>query len=139
MKALDAAILAALRSVLANVHDGEAPADDTGKVVTSPLPYVVYYSDIGFDGARRQSGDAGQREVSPQVTYVGGSRDQAKWAGQRARAVLADQWLTVAGEKVQLRATDSMRVRRDDDVRRPDGGSLFYGVDQYAVTTLIPH
>lgn len=139
MRVVDAAVLTALRSVLANVHDGDVPVDSSGQVVTSPLPYVVFYSAVGTDEGRRASGEAGLREVAFQYTYVGGTRDQAKWAGEKARGVLGDQWLTVDGRQVFVRVTDSQLVRRDDDAARPDGGPLFYGVDVCAVTVALTH
>lgn len=132
MNTVDDVVLELLEAVLAHVHDGQVPVDDSdSNVVTSALPYVVYYSNLGDDDTRRYSGRATRREVTFQITYVGGTREQAKWAGQRARGALADRRLWPEGPRMRL--AESQRVLPDNDARQPDGGSLFYGADQYAV------
>lgn len=137
MRTVDIAVLTKLRTVLANVHDGQVPVDESdSNVVTSAMPYVVYYSDVGLDDTRRLSGHATKRETSFQVTYVGETRDQAKWAGEQARAQLADSSLGLPGGG-RMRVADSQRVVRDNDARLPGGGRLFYGVDVYSVRTPI--
>lgn len=136
MRTVDDAVLASLRTVLTNVHDGQVPTSSSDPdIVTATLPYVVYYSNVGDDIMRRRSGRAGKRDVSFQVTYVGGNRSQAKWAGERARARLADKPLSPGGPRIRF--AESQRVLRDNDATQPDGGRLFYGVDLYSVSVPI--
>jgi hypothetical protein len=134
VRAVDAAVLAKLTATGLTVHDGRVETDDTGKVVLSPLPYVVFYSSLGRDGARRQGGNA-RRLVPFRLVFVGATREQAKWTGEKADAALTDRVVTVDGrEHIVERFDNSGEVRRDDDVVRPDGGPLFYGSDQYGIT-----
>lgn len=146
MRFVDDVVLGLLRAALPpvmhngqlepRVHDGKVPvADSDAKVVTAALPYIAYFSNLGDDANRRLSGSNGRRSVFFQVTYVGEDRNQAKAAGERARAVLADRRLPIEGRRSWLcRLDESQRIRRDDDAARPDGSPLFYGVDTYAVS-----
>lgn len=117
------------------VHDGYVPVSEKDpKIVTATLPYLAYFSSLGDDSNRRVSGQNGRRSVFFQVTYVGEDRAQAKWAGERQRAALADRVITVPGRKSwRILLGESQRIRRDDDAARPDGSPLFYGVDLYSV------
>lgn len=137
---MDNVVLAILEGTGVDVNDGIVDADNSGNVVTHPLPYFVYYSSIGDDDNVRLSGRKGRRSVFFSVTYVGETRDQAKAAGERARGVLQGKRLVIPGHKSWLcQLQESQRVRRDDDAIRPDGSPLFYGVDNYAVSiTLTP-
>lgn len=142
MRIVDDVILGLLRVAVPpatngkpRVHDGFVPVSDKdARVITADLPYVVFYSSVGADSNRRVSGQNGRRSVFFQVTYVGEDRAQAKWAGERQRAALADQVITVPGHKSwRVLLDESQRIRRDDDAARPDGTPLFYGVDTYSV------
>lgn len=141
MRIVDEVILGLLEAAVPplngnpRVHDGFVPVSDTdAKVVTAVLPYLAYYSSVGDDSNRRVSGQNGRRSVFFQVTYVGEDRAQAKWAGERQRAALADKVITVPGRKSwRVLLGESQRIRRDDDAARPDGSPLFYGVDLYSV------
>ncbi len=138
MRIVDDAVLAVLREVLPDVstgtrvHDGEVRANNTTKVVTYPLPYVVYTSNFGADETRRLAGAKSRRSVFFSCMFVGESREQVKWAQGRVRDRIADKRLQIPDHKtwpVELMA--SQRIRRDDDAIRPDGSPLFYGVDEY--------
>lgn len=126
------------------VHDGRVDVDNDTNVVSFDLPYVVFHSSLGDDPAsesnERLIGIRGRRSVFFTVTYVGGDRHQAKWAGQEVRDQLAGHRLVVLGHRVwPISVEESQRVRRDDDAIQPDGAPLFYGVDNYAVSiTLAP-
>lgn len=116
------------------VHDGSVDADETTKVISVPLPYVVFFSADDDESDERFSGNVAAGEVQFQVNYVGDSREQAKRAGKRARACLSRKRITVNGKRSGLiHLDDSMIVRRDDVFTRPGGGPLFYGVDLYSV------
>lgn len=127
----DDALLALLRAVPnLNVHDGFVPADETDKVISVPLPYVVFYSTTGYDNDARQCGDVAGRVVEFQLTGVGGDRQQAKAALEKARGALSRKRLD--GSLIR-HSDDNQPVRRDDDYTRPGNKPLFYGVDRYAV------
>jgi hypothetical protein len=113
-----------------NVHDGYVDVDETAMVISVPLPYVVFYSTPGYDRDDRQDGRVNGRVVEFQVTGVGGTREQAKWALDKARGALSRQRL---GDALIRRSDDNQYVRRDDDYTRPGGEPLFYGVDRYGV------
>jgi hypothetical protein len=127
----DAELLSMLRAVPnLNVHDGFVDVDETAKVISVPLPYIVFYSTPGYDNDERYAGVVGGRVVEFQLTGVGESREQAKAALEKARTALSRERL---GRNRIRRSDDNMAVRRDDDYTRPGGGPLFYGVDRYAV------
>jgi hypothetical protein len=111
--------------------DGGGFANDQS---TGPFtPYIVLYSGIVpiIDGpvADPYADTVGEY----QVTSVGCTASQARWAADKARAALiAAQGVTVAGRSVQLIAwTGGQPVTRDDDVVPP----LFYAVDLYEVSS----
>lgn len=134
MRAVDTDILAKLATTGLDVFDGlMLPAGTT--VVTYDLPYAVYYSSGGDYHNPRLSGHSGRSSVFFSVTYVGETREQAKWAGEKIRAALYRKRVEVAGVRSWLISLEeSQRVRRDDDAIRPDGKPLFYGVDNFAVS-----
>lgn len=156
MIVVDDAILAFLRSddVIAgnspvdddnrNVYDGQLvpprPPGAPPQVVTFELPYLVYMSSVGADDNPRLAGRRVRRSVFFQLTYVGTSREQAKWLGERARDLLEFHRLEVEGyppdKQWKVRCEESQRVWRDDDAVQPDGAPLYYGVDQYAVSLM---
>lgn len=140
MRVVDTAVLGVLEDANLNVHDGLVSADNSSNVVTYDLPYVVYYSSVGDDDNRRLSGRKARRSVFFSVTYVGLTREQAKWAGEKVRAALQGQRLTIPGHRSWLcDLQESQRVRRDDDAIRPNGAPLFYGVDNYALSITQTH
>lgn len=118
-----------------NVYDGYVDADETEKVISVPLPYVVYYSSPGYDDDERFTGNVYRRVHEFQLTGVGSTREQAQWALDKARAVLNRKKLD--GSQIR-RSDDNQFVRRDDDYTRPGGGPLFFGVDRYGVAILSP-
>lgn len=140
MRVVDDAVLAALEATGVDVNDGFVDTDNTGNVVTYPLPYLVYYSSVGIDDSPRFTGRKARRSVFFSITYIGLDRNQAKWAGEKARAALADQRIAVQGYRTFLcELLESQRVRRDDDAVRPNGEPLYYGVDNYALAITQTH
>ena len=114
------------------VHHGLVVADNSTKVVSYALPYVVYSSNYGSEETRRLAGRRTRRSVFMSLMFVGESPEQVKWAQQRVRDSFADRRIEIPGHKtwpVELMA--SQRIRRDDDALRPDGSPLFYAVDEY--------
>ena len=144
MRAVDDVVLARLNA-LENmvVHDGEMELPPEGvarKVVAYKTPYAVYYSSVGDDDRARLTGRRARRSVFFSIVYVGQDRNQAKACGERIRESLQDKRIAVPGHKVWLcQLQESQRVRRDDEVVRPDGSPLFYGVDNYALPITLVH
>lgn len=124
--------LLALLNAIANLdaYDGFVEADETEKVISVPLPYVVFYSTPGYDNDERLCGGVGGRVLEFSVTGVGVDRWQAKWALDQARSVLNRRRLN--GNLIR-RSEDNESVRREDTYTRPGGDPLFYGIDKYAV------
>lgn len=129
------AVLALLEAVPnLNVHDGVVEVDETAKVVIVALPYVVFSSGMGEDADERLGGRPGLRVVPFSVFYAGGSPEQARWAGARARAALSRKRVTVDGRESGLIVLrESSDMRRDDDYTSPGGGPIFYATDKYVV------
>jgi len=135
----DDALLALLRGALpaTDVHDGYVDADEAAKVIAVHLPYVVFYAGLGDDIDERLGGRNGGTVTDFQTTYVGSTREQARWAREKARTALSRKRVTVDGrESGLIKRVASSVIRRDDDFTRPGGGPLFYGVDQYEVGSL---
>lgn len=128
-------VLAQLRTApYLTVHDGTVPVDDAdAKVVTSALPYVVYFGTLPLPESEDLCGSVTKRTPSFQVTYVGATPEQAEAAGERAQSVLDFQFITVDGQLVQVIPTDAMWLDRDDNHVRPGGGELFHGVLRYDI------
>lgn len=112
------------------VYDGFVDADETLKVISVPLPYLVFYSTPGRDRDERQGGQVGGRVLEFRITAVGVDRRQAKWILDKARGVLSRKRLN--GNLI-MRSDDNLSVRREDVYTMPGGDPLFYGVDKYAV------
>ena len=117
------------------VYDGLTdPPSREIVVVQRELPYAVYFSNIGAPNARRLTGRDVGRVVFWSIIFVGGTREQAKWAGERIRNAIEGVRPVVPDHKVGLVETQmSQRVRRDDDAIHADGSPLFYGIDDYAL------
>ena len=147
MRAVDDAVLAVLRTSGIDVYDGGAKAspitaaelDSEGrKLVPYKLPYLVYYSTIGDVATARLTGRRTRQAVYFSLNFIGADRNQAKWAGEAARALLEGQRIPIPGHKSWLCRLDvSTRIFRDDDAVRPDGSPLFYGRDDYALSVTI--
>lgn len=138
MRAADEAILDLLATTGIDVNPWIVDADNTTNVVTYPVPYLVYESSVGDDehkSTARMSGPGDKRSVFFSLAYVGETGNQAKWAGELARAALRRQRVTGTGIRASglIRLEESQRVRRDDDAIRPDGTPLYRGVDLYSV------
>lgn len=139
MRAVDDVLLARLRATGVTIHDSEAQVSTKtpeGKyVVTYPLPYAVYRSNLGDNDNLRLSGRKRRTSVYFDLVVVGLDRNQVKWAGEKLRAVLIGKRIEVPGYKSFLCDLDeSQRIWRDDDSVRPDGGPLFYAVDMFAMS-----
>src|SRR5690349_18558244 len=133
----DATVLTALDAVPnLNVHDGYvADSDPDDQIITADLPYVVVYR-FGDDAepGDAMSGTSGAHLSRFQVTAVGETPEQARWAAEKARAVLDRKHLTfAAGSRLVRHDGTSLAVVRDDTWTRPGGLPLFSGVDRYAV------
>lgn len=134
MRVVDNAIIARIQGAGLTVHDGIVTVDTKTKKVLYTLPFVVYYGSLGIEEAPRLSGRRRQRTVGFMATYVGESREQAKWAGEKVRGALSGVRLSIPGYKVGLiELVTSPWVWRDDDMLRPDGQPVFYGRDTYEV------
>lgn len=143
MRAVDDVVLARLIGAGVDIHDGDLALDeDDGdkKVVTYDVPYAVYFSNVGDDDRPRLTGRRARRSVFFSITFVGVDRNQTKALGERIRAQLQDRKIEVPGHQTWLcQLQESQRIRRDDEVVRPDGSSLFYGVDNYALPITLTH
>lgn len=139
MRAVDTVVLARLAALPFDVHDGDydgRPTAGPPYVVETALPYGMFYSSVGDDDedTRRLSGLPSRDSVFWSITYVGLSREQAKYAGEKIRGRFRRWRPIVSGYRCELvQVLESQRVRRDDDAVNPDGKPLFYGVDNYAV------
>lgn len=115
------AFVALLEDAGLTVYRGEADDDPT-------LPYVVLFTDTGRrSGERPAVSDV--IDMLGQVTAVGRSDWQAKWAAGKARDALVDVRPVIAGRACdRIKHPVSRPVERDDD---DPAERLFYGVDQY--------
>lgn len=139
MRAVDEVILATARATGVNIYDGDM-VPVKSKTVDYPIPYAVFFSSVGDDGNARLSGRDARRSVPFSFTFVGVSREQAKWAGERLHGALHKKRLVVPGHRTWLcKIEESQRIRRDDDAIRPDGSPLFYGVMQGALSIALKH
>lgn len=133
----DATVLALLNAVAnLNVWDGHVEDSDADlSVISADLPYVVFWGGYDDDTPGDSlAGTSGAHLTEFRVTAVGGTREQAKWAGEQARAVLNRKRVTfVAGSRFVRCTENSGYVTRDDTWTRPDGAPLFSGIDQYEV------
>lgn len=112
------------------VYDGYVDADETAKIISVSLPYVVFYSTPGYDRDERAGGQVGGRVLEFTITGVGMNRDQAKRVLDNARDMLSRKRLNT---NLIIRQPDNQPVRREDTYTRPGGRPLFYGIDKYAV------
>lgn len=113
-----------------SVYQGFPAVDTMAKVISLPLPYLVYVTSPGYDRDERFSGSVNGRVLDFQLTGVGQSEKQAKFVLDEARKVLNRRRL---GGSLIKRSFDNALVRRDDDYTRTGGLPIFYGVDRYSV------
>ena len=105
--------------------------------ITYDVPFAYYTSAVGDDDNPRLTGRKVRRSVPFYLTYVGATLEQTKAAGERLRLKLQRHRLVIPDVRswpIQLEV--SQRVRRDDNVMRPDGSPLYYGTDEYAVSIM---
>ena len=144
MRVVDNAILAILDAAGVDIHDGEMELPDapdaTRRVVSYPMPYAVYRSNVGLDDNRRLCGRSGRRSTFFTLTYVGLDRNQTKWLGEKIRDLLQEQNIPIPGHRAWFcRLEASQRIWRDDEAARPDGSPIYYGVDEYALSITLTH
>lgn len=110
-----------------------------GQVVLSyPVPFATYTSSVGDDDNYRLSGRKTRRSVFFTFTYAGTTLQQAKWAGEKLRLKLQRTRPVIVGRRLwPIDLQQSQRIRRDDNVMRPDGSPLYYGIDDYAVSIVL--
>lgn len=128
-----------IRDAGVTLYDGMSlapPKVGEPRVITEPVPFAVFYGSLGYDDrGEHRNGYPSRRSVYWSVIYVGLSRDQALWVGERQREALRGKALIVPGHKSwRVSVESSQVVRRDDDAIRPDGKPLFYGTDEYAAS-----
>jgi hypothetical protein len=133
----DAVVLTALDAVAnLNIWDSHVEDSDPSEmVITAALPYVVFYgfSDDVSPGDSL-AGSSGAHLSAFQVTAVGETREQARWAAEKARGALDRQRLTFAsGSRLVRHNGDMQPIVRDDTWTRPGGEPLFSAVDRYNV------
>lgn len=130
----DAAIVALIEATGVNTHVGYVTDSDAStKTVSAPLPYAVYFGSPGSPINPRLGGTRGRAQAM-QVTCVGMTHEQAKWAGDKVEAALDGARVILDGRSRRIsRSDESPFVRRDDDWTRPDGGPLFMDVRRYVV------
>lgn len=117
-----------------NVHDGSVDVDETEKVILVDLPYVVLSTGLGEDADERTGGRPGLRAVPFGISYVGETREQARWAGERARAAVSRRRITVDGRESGLIVLlESSEIYPDANYKGSGGEKLFSGRDKYVV------
>ena len=138
MRVVDDAVLAILRAIDPDdlaIKDGLVDVDNSTNVVTYPLPYAVYRSNIGDDDNRRLGGMRTRRSVFFDLTVFGVDRTQVKWAGEQIRTVLQGKRVTIAGfGSWRCELLESTRIFRDPDVVQTNGKPLFYARESYALS-----
>jgi hypothetical protein len=123
-----AGVISALRDVGLLVGDAVAP-DTTATQKWA----VVYGGGVGLlDGTMRDE----RSNASPviQVTSVGTTAEQSEWVADTVRRTLLTRPITLAVSHRRVLSVSveaSQPTRRDDDIHPP----LFYGVDQYRIST----
>jgi hypothetical protein len=110
------------------------------KVIEYEVPFAYYTSAVGEDDpeSARLSGRRTRLSVPFYIGYVGTTLEQTKWAGERLRLKLVRTRPVIEGFRTwPITLEVSQRVRRDDNVMRPNGSPLYYGIDEYAVSILL--
>ena len=136
MRVVDTVVLDALRDTGITIHEGLVEVETTPEgqpnVLLYDVPYCVYASNVGDVDNPRLTGRPRRRSVYFRLFYVGDDQWQTKATGEALQAAIAGKRFDIPGVKswpVQL--LTSQQVRRDDDMIRPDGSPVFYGVDDY--------
>lgn len=139
MRVIDTALLAMLATTGLDVNDSFVDVDNSTNVVAYPTPFLVYYSTIGDNHNYRLSGQYGRLSKFFTVMYVGLTPEQARGAGEKARAALCGKRVSGAGihRSWPIDLEESQTVRRDDDAINPEGRPLYTGVDHYAVSVTL--
>ena len=133
---VDTAVLALLRAALTGydtdrVHDGEVRgADWPERVISAPLPYVIFFTTPGYPTNPRMCGRRGLA-VEFTINSVGSTRAQAKFMGQRSQDAIDGK--RILNARRIARTETNVPVRRDDEWTRPDGGPLFIDTRTYSI------
>lgn len=125
---VDAGILTLLRAGIANVHDGIVTANETTKVITVPLPFVLYYGKRTIPANLRAGGRA-ERGNFPALTCAGTTREQADALADKVEALLDGK--SVGNRTVAF--FERSDPTRDLRYTRTDGGPLFYTALRFTV------
>lgn len=132
---LAAAVVARLQEPTnLNVHVGHVTDSDAeAKTVSAQLPYVRINAGIGFKPSERAGGRAGSA-LRFTISYTGASEDQTRAVAHAVRAWMKAT-VTADGRDYRIRLDESEEVliTVDPTWNRPDGGPLYYGIDDYVV------
>lgn len=112
------------------VYWGNPTVDRTTKVITLPLPYLVFNASPGYDRDPRFNGTVAGRVFEFRLQGIGQSEQQALWVLNEASKVLSRKRL---GRSLIKRRDINAEARRDDDYTRPGGKPLFSASDKYGV------
>ena len=126
---VDADFLTLLRSAPSlNVWDGIVDADETTKVISVPLPFVLYEGKR-TERTNERAGGRAERGNFPAMKCVGETRVQADLLADKVEA-----WLD--GKPLGNRTVQFFERRlpeRDLRYTRPGGGPLFYTYLRFTV------
>jgi hypothetical protein len=117
---IDGGVLALLRAGFPNVWDGIVDADETAKIVSVPLPFIVYNGKRTTPENVRAGGRA-ERGNFPSMLCVGETREQADALADKVEALLDGKGL---GNRT-VRFFERSDPARDLRYTRTGGGPLF--------------
>lgn len=125
----DADVLTLLRAIPnANVWDGIVDADETEKVISVPLPFVLYYGKR-TQPVNARAGGRSERGNFPAMTCAGESREQADALADKVEAALDG---AAMGNRT-VTFFERGEPTRDLRYTRPGGGALFYTALRFTV------
>lgn len=117
-----------------NVHDSLVPTDDTDKVVSVPLPLVVFIPADAEPRRGRSCGSISSEVYQFDVRYAGVTREQAEAARDRSRVRLEGKRPQHTGTRNNpISRVATLPIDRDSTYHTPGGHRLLFGVDQYTV------
>ena len=125
---VDDDLLTLLEALPYDVHDGHVDANETTKVISVPLPFVLYYGKRTSPENVRAGGRA-ERGNFAAMTCVGESREQADALADKVEAGLDGKPL---GNRTVL-FYDRSEPTRDLRYTRIGGGPLFYTALRFTV------
>jgi hypothetical protein len=113
---------------IANVHDGYVDADESAKVISVPLPFVLYYGKRTSPTNARAGGRAERGNIVA-MTCAGQTRQQADWLADKVGAALDGAPL---GNRT-VTFLDRDDPHRDKTYTRPDNRPIFYAAIRFTV------